>query len=176
MQNITHNLVTQHHIIKFLLLVGLMITIPCLYSFKAPSTQVSHKCLIQLSNYTGEGAYVVVSLLDGKGKYIKTLQVFGKEKRWWDDIPSWFKHLTTSKENVDGVTGASITAGDRKVFTLITDDRYFNKDHKLRFETSVENQDYKEKDVEVEYNDANVGKNINGTGYIRYIKLIKANT
>ncbi|HMP30467.1 MAG TPA: DUF2271 domain-containing protein [Saprospiraceae bacterium] len=145
------------------------------YGFKAPNAQVSHKCLIQLSNYTGEGAYVVVSLLDTKGKYVKTLQVFGKDKKWWDDIPSWFKHLTTSKEKVDGVTGASITAGDRKVFTLNTEDTYFNKGYKLRFESAVENQDYKEKDVEIEYSDENVGKNINGSGYIRYIKLLKAN-
>jgi hypothetical protein len=140
---------------------------------KTPPTQVSLKCLVQLTNYTGEGAYLVVTLLDNKGKYKKTLQVFGKEKRWWDDLPSWFKHLTTSKENVDGVSGASITAGNRKVFSINTDDSVFDKGYKLRFETAVENQEYQEKDVEMDFSEANVGKTINGSGYIRYVKLLK---
>jgi hypothetical protein len=143
-------------------------------SFTKPSTKLNFKCLVQLTNYTGEGAYVVVSLVDSKGKYIKTLQVHGKEKRWWDDLTSWYKHLTTSKENVDAVSGASITAGDRKVFNLSLEDTYFNTNYKLRFETAVENQDYKEKDAEVDLVDSNIGKNVNGIKYVRYVKLIKS--
>lgn len=143
------------------------------FGFKNPPAQVSFKCLVQLTNYTGEGAYVVVSLIDSKGKYKKTLQVFGKEKRWWDDLPSWFKFLTTTKENVDGVSGASITAGSRKVFSITADEAVFDKGYKLRFETAVENKEYEEKDVEMDFSEANVGKTINGTRYIRYVKLIK---
>ena len=143
-------------------------------SFTKPATKLNFKCLVQLTNYTGEGAYVVVSLVDSKGKYIKTLQVYGKEKRWWDDLTSWYKYLTTSKENVDAVSGASITAGDRKVFNLSLEDTYFNTNYKLRFETAVENQDYKEKDAEIELTDSNIGKNVNGIKYVRYVKLIKS--
>ena len=138
-----------------------------------PSADVNLKCLIQLTNYTGEGAYVMVSLLDPKGKYVKTLQVFGKEKRWWDDLPSWFKFYTSSKENVDAISGASITAGARKVFSFKADEALLGKGYKLRFETAVENQNYKEKDVEMELSEENIGNTINGTGYIRYVKLIK---
>jgi hypothetical protein len=137
------------------------------------NAEESFKCLIQLTNYSGEGAYVVVSLLDPKGKYVKTVQVFGKEKRWWDDLPSWFKFYTTSKENVDAISGASITAGARKVFSFKADESLIGKGYKLRFETAVENQHYREKDVEMELSEENVGVNVNGTGYIRYVKLIK---
>lgn len=143
-----------------------------LVSFKSPAP-VSMKCLVQLTNYSGEGAYVVVSLIDNKGKYKKTLQVFGKEKRWWDDLPSWFKFISSTKENVDAVSGASITAGGRKIFTLQLDESLFNAGYKLRFETAVENKEYQEKDVEIDLSDDNIGKNINGTRYIRYVKLIK---
>lgn len=69
-------------------LVVLIIAAYTSFSFKTPPAQVSFKCLVQLTNYSGEGAYVMVSLIDNKGKYKKTLQVFGKEKRWWDDLPS----------------------------------------------------------------------------------------
>lgn len=143
------------------------------FGFKNQPDQVSLKCLIQLTNYTGEGAYAVVSLIDPKGKYKKTLQVLGKESRWYDDIVSWYKFHTTSKEPLDGISGASITAGTRKVFSLNLDDAYFNKGYRLRFETAVENQEYKEKDVEVEFSEANIGTTIEGSGYIRYVKLIK---
>lgn len=144
-----------------------------LTSFKAPSADVSIKCLVQLTNYTGEGAYVVVSLLDNNGKYKKTMQVLGREQRWYDDITSWYKHLTTTKENVDGVTGASVKAGGRKVFTITIDQSLIDKGYKLRFETAVENQEYKERDAEVDLTEGNMGKNIKGSGYIRYVKLIK---
>lgn len=153
-------------------IVATMVTMAS-FGFHKRTADVSLKCLVQLTNYSGEGAYVVVSLLDTKGKYVKTLQVFGKEKRWYDDLPSWFKFYTTKKENVDGISGASITAGSRKVFSINVDETLFNKGYKLRFETAVENQEYKEKDVEMDFSEANVGKTVNGTGYIRYVKLLK---
>ncbi|AEI50981.1 DUF2271 domain-containing protein [Runella slithyformis] len=158
------------------IMVGVVVLLIAAYSsvsFKSASAQVSFKCLVQLTNYSGEGAYVMVSLIDNKGKYKKTLQVFGKEKRWWDDLPSWFKFYTITKENVDGVSGASITAGSRRVFSITADETVFDKGYQLRFETAVENKDYKEKDVEMAFSEANVGKAVEGTGYIRYVKLIK---
>ncbi|MDZ7878321.1 MAG: DUF2271 domain-containing protein [Saprospiraceae bacterium] len=136
-------------------------------------TMVSFKCLVQLTNYTGEGAYVVVSLMDANGKYKKTLQVMGKEKRWYDDITSWFKFHSAQRESVDGISGASITAGSRKVFSLSMDEAFYNKGFRLRFETAVEDNEYKEKDVEMDFSETNVGKNVEGTKYIRYVKLIK---
>lgn len=118
---------------------------------------------------------MVVSLIDPAGKYQETLQVFGREARWYDDLPSWFKFFKTRKEKIDAISGASITAGSRKVFTLSADESVLNKGYKLRFETAVENQNYHEKDLEMDLSTANVGQNINGTGYIRYVKLFAAN-
>lgn len=137
---------------------------------KAPS---QYKCLVQLSNYTGEGAYVVVSLLNPKGEYQRTLHVFGKEERWYDDIPSWWKFFTKTKENLDGISGASITAGSRKVISLTFDESEIDSGYKLRFESSVENQKYVEQDLQMDLKATNVGVSKNGTGYIRYVKLIK---
>jgi len=152
-------------------LLSLALAVLVSFGFKKTPAQVSLKCLVQLTNYSGEGAYVVVVLIDPKGKYKKTLQVLGKEKRWYDNFPSWFKFYNSTKENVDGVTGASITAGSRKVFSITSDD--FDKGYKLRFETAVENKEHKEKDVEMDFSEASIGQTVNGTGYIRYVKLIK---
>jgi hypothetical protein len=153
--------------------IALVILFAAGTAFTKRTAQVSLKCLVQLTNYSGEGAYIVVSLVDAKGAYKKTLQVFGKEKRWYDDLTSWYKYYTAQRENVDAISTASITAGTRKVFSISVDDSFFNKGYKLRFESAVENKDYKEKDVEMDFSQSNVGKTIEGTGYIRYVKLIQ---
>ena len=49
----------------------------CLLSFKANAQTSKYKCMLQMSNYMGEGAYVVVSLINPKGNYEKTLYVHG---------------------------------------------------------------------------------------------------
>ncbi len=36
-----------------------------------------------MTNYMGEGAYIVVSLIDSKGAYEKTLYVMGSDKKWY---------------------------------------------------------------------------------------------
>jgi hypothetical protein len=131
------------------------------------------KCLIQLSNYDGEGAYVVVSLLDSHGDYQKTLYVFGKEKRWYDDIPSWWQFFSNSGEKLDAISGASISPGSRKVISLSFSEEELNSGYILRFESAVENKKYQEQDMQMELNASNVGNTQSGVGYIRYVKLIK---
>ena len=50
------------------------------FTFINPNASVAqtskYKCMIQMTNYMGEGAYVVISLIDSKGAYDKTLYVF----------------------------------------------------------------------------------------------------
>ena len=43
-----------------------------LSSFNISDTK-NYKCLMQMSNYSGEGAYVVVSIINPDGKYEKTI-------------------------------------------------------------------------------------------------------
>lgn len=43
------------------------------------TAQVSkYKCMLQMVNYTGEKAYIVVSLINPKGQYEKTLYMMGQ--------------------------------------------------------------------------------------------------
>ncbi|MGK0329783.1 MAG: hypothetical protein ACJAXF_003283, partial [Polaribacter sp.] len=46
--------------------------------------------MIQMINYSGEGAYVVISLLNQKGDYEKTLYVQGTDDEWYFDISEWW--------------------------------------------------------------------------------------
>ncbi|AYN69764.1 DUF2271 domain-containing protein [Euzebyella marina] len=134
--------------------------------------EVSYKCMIQMMNYTGEKAYVVVSLIDPDGNYVKTLYIQGDDKEWFPDLKNWWKFSHGSNENVDGVTGATIGNGERNIISLGFDSSQLDSGYKVRFESAVENQEYYAVDAEVPLNTATIKEKVDGSGYIRYIRMV----
>lgn len=129
--------------------------------------------MLQMANYTGEGAYVVVSLINAKGEYEKTLYVMGDDKKWYNTLKEWHKFQTKKKENISAKTGASVTGGDRSITTFEIEDSKINKGYKLRFETAVEDQKYHATDVEIPLTTEGIAAKTDGKGYIRYVRLNK---
>ena len=134
--------------------------------------ETSLKCLVQLINYQGEGAYMVVSLINPDGKYEKTLYVLGEDEEWYHDLTQWFAFFETGKEKIDAISGATIAGGERTVCVLGFDKTKLDAGYKLRFETAVENQKYYTEDVQIDLTSANLTGKFEGSGYIRYIRLI----
>lgn len=128
--------------------------------------------MIQMMNYTGERAYVVVSLIDPDGKYVKTLYVQGDDKEWYPDLKQWWKFSDGSKEKIDAITGATIGNGQRNIISLSFDESQFDKGYTLRFESAVENQEYHTVDAEVPLETATISNKVDGKGYIRYVRMV----
>lgn len=143
-------------------------------SMSAFAQNAKYKCMLQMTNYKGLEAYVVVSLIDSKGKYEKTLYVMGTDKQWYNGFKEWFKNQSKKNEKLSAVTGASVAAGDRSITTFTIDESKMNKGFKLRFETSVEDQNYYSTDVEIPLTTEAITQRTEGKGYIRYVKLNKA--
>lgn len=141
------------------------------YTVNAQSTK--YKCMIQMTNYIGDGAYVVVSLIDPKGNYEKTLYVMGSDKKWYSSLKSWYKFYSKKPTNISATTGASVTGGDRSVTTIEIENSKLNAGYKLRFETAVEDKNYNEKDLEVPLTTEGMSAKTEGTttGYIRYVRF-----
>ena len=156
-------------IIKTTLVGALM----CLFSFQATAQTSKYKCMLQMSNYVGEGAYIVVSLINPKGEYEKTLYVMGDDKKWYTSLKEWNKFNTKKQENISAKTGASVTGGDRSMTTIEIEDSKINKGYKLRFETAVEDQKYFSADAEMSLTTQGISEVAEGKGYIRYIRLSK---
>jgi hypothetical protein len=131
-----------------------------------------YKCLLQMNNYIGEGAYIVVSLVSPQGQYEKTLYIMGEDKRWYNTLKEWHKYYS-KKKNIDAKTGASVTGGDRSITTMEIEDSKIDKGYKLRFETAVEDQNYYVKDLEIPLTSQAFSSKIYGTGYINYVRLSK---
>jgi hypothetical protein len=145
----------------------------CLLSFQANAQTSKYKCMLQMSNYVGEGAYIVVSLINAKGEYEKTLYVMGDDKKWYKSLKEWHKFYSKKPSDISATTGASVTGGDRSITTFEIEDSKINKGYKLRFESSVEDQKYYTADLELPLTTAAMADKTEGKGYIRYVRLSK---
>lgn len=130
-----------------------------------------YKCMVQMTNYMGEGAYVVVSLIDPKGAYEKTLYIMGSDKKWYRDLKEWHKFYAKKATNLSAISGASVSGGDRSVVVLDIENSKINSGYSLRFESAVEDQAYHVKDLEFQLTSENVAGKNDGTGFIRYVRL-----
>lgn len=128
--------------------------------------------MIQMKNYTGEGAYLIVSLIDPNGKYEQTLYVQGDDPDWYHEITSWWKFYGKKRANIDAITGETLSGGERSINIISFDKSKLIEGYKLRFETAVEDKNYFEKDLEISLVELNTETKYNGNGFIRYVRLI----
>lgn len=149
----------------------LVLIFACFSNASAQKT-TKYKCMVQMTNYMGEGAYVVVSLVNGKGTYEKTLYVLGSDKKWYPDLKEWHKYYKKKPTNISAITGASVSGGNRSVTVLEIEDSKINAGYKLRFESAVEDKEYYVKDLEVDLTTAGVSGKTEGSGYIRYVRIM----
>ncbi|WP_026452672.1 DUF2271 domain-containing protein [Aequorivita capsosiphonis] len=157
------------HLIKIipaLLIVGFLIT-----GFSKAETKPV-KCLIQMTNYTGEGAYVIVSLLNPESEYEETLYVQGKDPEWYSEITEWWKFYGKTKSNIDAISGETISGGERTVAILQIPADKIDTGYSLRFETSVEDKDYFKDDLQFPLTTENLKSKKEGKGFIRYVRML----
>lgn len=157
---------------KSKLIIIAIISLITFTAFSPPTKSTSYKCMIQLINYEGEGAYIVVSLLDPQGEYVETLNVLGDDQEWYHDLTKWWSYFENTTNNIDAITGATISGGERTIKVIKIDDDKLDKGYKIRFETAVEDQKYVADDVTFELTSESVKSKVDGTGYIRYIRML----
>lgn len=148
-----------------------IIAVPTL--FFAQSSK--YKMMLQMNNYEGEGAYIVASLVNAKGQYEKTLKVLGPDKKWYKTLKEWYKVQSNKPEKLNAITGASISGGERTVVLLDIDNSKLNAGYKIRLESAVEDGKYYVTDAEIPLTSAGYSQKVDGKGYIRYVKMAKAN-
>ena len=153
-------------IIPIILIAGFLIA-----GFTSAETK-PEKCMIQMTNYSGEGAYVVVSLLNPKGEYEETLQVLGKDPEWYSEVTEWWKFYGKRRPNIDAISGETISGGERTVTLLQIPVDKIDKGYSLRFETSVEDVKYYKDDIQFPLTAENLKSKQEGKGFIRYVRML----
>ncbi len=134
--------------------------------------KVPVKCMIQMVNYTGEGAYVIISLIDPEGAYEETLYVQGKDNEWYSEISEWWKFYGKQRPDVDAISGETIAGGERTISVIKIPSEKIDQGYSIRFETSVEDQEYYTDDVQFELTSESVKSKVEGKGFIRYVRMM----
>ena len=142
-----------------------------LFAFTAHNTS-TYKCMIQMKNYTGEGAYISISLLNPNGDYEQTLYIHGDDDEWYHTITHWWNFYGKKRANIDAITGATISGGNRAISFLQIPTSNIDSGYSIRFETAVEDQEYFKEDIQFPLTSENLNRKIEGKGFIRYIRLI----
>ncbi|WP_316829849.1 DUF2271 domain-containing protein [Pedobacter aquatilis] len=156
---------------NFLKITLLLLAVTFFKQSQSKAQTAKYKCMIQMTNYMGEGAYIAISLIDEKGQYEKTLYVLGADKKWYNSLKEWHKFNAKKPSNISAITGASLTGGDRGVSIIDIDKSKINAGYKLRFESAVEDQKYNVKDLEIPLTTEALAAKTEGTGYIRYVRF-----
>ena len=134
-----------------------ILLVPFLLLFLPIEEEVEIKCLLEIMDYRGEGAYFVISVLDKEENYIKTVYVLGDDKSWFSELKYFWIHLREnnlfSDEDfyplIDGISGPTISGGERRVFQIKVPKNLLNNSFHLRFETAVEDKAYYINDINI---------------------------
>jgi hypothetical protein len=155
-----------------LTLVACLLSVFAVMSFKVNADNSKYKCMIQMKNYTGEGAYIVISLVDAKDEYVQTLYVQGNDDEWYSDITEWWKFHGKRRPDIDAITGETISGGERKISVIEIPNDKIDAGYQIRFETAVEDQEYYTKDIQFELTSETVKSKVEGSGFIRYVRML----
>ena len=143
----------------------------CIFSVATQAQSTKYKCMLQMTNYMGEGAYIVVSIINKDNGYAKTLYVLGSDRKWYKTLKEWDKAFKKKPADISAVTGASVSGGDRSMFTLDIENAKINSGYKLRFESAVEDKTYYVSDLEIPLTTESLAAKNEGKGYIRYVRF-----
>lgn len=120
----------------------------------------------QLKNYRGDGAYLALYLTDTNGQYQRTLWVAGKKSKYYKHLVDWMRGSNNRPSEYDGLTGASISNGQRLQITVDLDDHFIDNGYQIRVDTAVEDRRDIPADIIVLLTTDGQDKKYNGTGYI----------
>lgn len=120
-----------------------------------------------ISNYSGEGAYVALYLVNAKGVYQRTLWVAGEKTKYYKHLPDWARGSGLRKGEYDGKTGASVLSKGSLTVTADIPDAMIDAGYEVRVDTAVEDLRDNRADVAVPLTTDGAGKTVSGRGYVK---------
>ena len=91
-----------------------------------------------LKAYGGPGAYLALYVTDASGAYVGSLWMAGGKSKYYKHLSDWAAATGGDTAQVDGITGASVGAGQSLVLTLDLADALFDAGYTLHIDAAVE--------------------------------------
>jgi len=120
-----------------------------------------------LKNYGGSGAYVAIYLTDAKGVYKGTLWMAGPGTSYYHYLHNWERASGGNLADINGLTGASIGAGQTLSVTLDLSDALINAGYQIRLDAAVRHMPSSKPEVVVRFRPGGKGKPVKGRRYIQ---------
>lgn len=119
-----------------------------------------------LNSYGGDGAYLVLYVTDAKGAYAGTLWMAGGKSKYYDHLGDWYRATGGDPAEINGITGASVGAGQSLEVTFDLADALFDAGYVLHIDAAVEEMRDSPNEVAVPLTAAGAGQAVPGRRYV----------
>ena len=119
-----------------------------------------------LSDYGGRGAYLAIYVTDASGAYAGSLWMAGGKSKYYRHLSEWSRFTGGDVAQVDGITGASVGAGQSLALTMDLSDALFDAGYTLHIDAAVEDMRDSPDEVAIPLTTAGAGQPVQGRRYV----------
>lgn len=119
-----------------------------------------------LSDYGGRGAYLAIYVTDPSGAYAGSLWMAGGKSKYYKHLSDWARFTGGDIAQVDGITGASVGAGQSLELTMDLADALFDAGYTLHIDAAVEDMRDSPNEIAVPLTGYGAGQPVQGRRYI----------
>jgi hypothetical protein len=119
-----------------------------------------------LNDYGGDGAYLAFYVTDPAGAYSGSLWMAGGKSKYYEHLTDWYRATAGDPAQINGITGASVGAGQTLEITLDLADALFDAGYTLHVDAAVEDMRDSPGEVAVPLTTDGAGTPVPGRRYI----------
>lgn len=121
---------------------------------------------VNMANYGGNNAFLVVYLIDAQGKYAQTLWMAGGRAKYYRHLTDWYRTTGGNPGDISGITGASVGSGRQLKVTVDLADALLDAGYQLHVDSAVEDMRESPSEITMPLTAAGAGKPARGQRYI----------
>ena len=121
---------------------------------------------VNMAQYGGPGAYLAVYVTDASGAYVGSLWMAGGKSKYYKHLSDWAQMTGGDVAQVDGITGASVGAGQQLQLSMDLSDALFDAGYTLHIDAAAEEMRDSPNEIAVPLTAAGAGQAVRGRRYI----------
>ncbi len=142
------------------LVLSTAMTVPALAQAKTVNLKAD------LTQYGGRGAYLAIYVTDAAGDYAGSLWMAGGKSKYYKHLSDWALLSGGSADQVSGITGASVGAGQTLELSMDLADALFDAGYTLHIDASVEDMRDSPNEIAVPLTTDGAGVAAHGRRYV----------
>ncbi|MDR9486354.1 MAG: DUF2271 domain-containing protein [Sediminimonas sp.] len=120
----------------------------------------------KMNNYGGDGAYLAFYVTDAQGAYVGSLWMAGGKSKYYEHMRDWYRATAGNPQEINGITGASVGAGQSLTVSLNLNEALFDAGYQLHIDAAVEDMRESPSEIVVPLTREGIGQATRGRRYI----------